>query len=174
MLLRTEGDPLALIPEVRRIVADLDPDVPVTRMMSFDDNIAEKSATTRLSALVANIFSGVALFLSAAGLYGVLAYSVSQRRREIGVRVALGAQSSNILRLVIRQGLRLVGIGLAIGMIAALLLVRFIETILYGVSGGDLVTLVSATLILGVTASLAYFLPALRAVRVNPIIALRE
>jgi putative ABC transport system permease protein len=174
LLLRTQGDPLTLIPEVRRIVADLDPDVPVTLLMSFDDNVAEKSATTRLTALLAGIFSGVALFLSAVGLYGVLAYSVSQRRREIGVRIALGAQSSNILRLVIRQGLKLVLLGLAIGMIAALLLVRFIEGILYGVSGGDPITLISAASILGLTAFLACILPALRAALVNPITTLRE
>jgi predicted permease len=174
LLLRTQGDPLALIPEVRRIVADLDPDVPVTRMMSFDDNIAEKSATARLSALLAGIFSGVALFLSAVGLYGMVAYSVSQRRREIGVRIALGAQSSNVLRLVTLQGLKLVAIGLVIGLIAALVLVRFIENILYGVSGGDPITLATAVMILGLAATLACLVPALRATRVNPITALRE
>jgi predicted lysophospholipase L1 biosynthesis ABC-type transport system permease subunit len=110
----------------------------------------------------------------AVGLYAVLAYSVSQRRREIGVRIALGAQSSNIIRLIIRQGLRMVAIGLVIGMIAASLIVRFIESILYGVSGGDPIAFTSAVLILSLAASLACLLPALRATRVNPITALRE
>jgi ABC-type antimicrobial peptide transport system permease subunit len=104
----------------------------------------------------------------------VLAYFVAQRRREIGVRIALGAQSSNILKLVVRQGLNLVMIGLTIGVITALLLVRFIASFLYGVSGGDPITLTAAVLILGLAAALACLLPAIRATRVNPIIALRE
>jgi putative ABC transport system permease protein len=174
LLVRTSGDPLALIPEVRRIVTELDPDVPITQVMRFDDHITEKFALGRLTALLATIFSGVALFLSAVGLYAVLAYYVSQRRREIGVRIALGAQWSNILRLVVGQGLSLVLIGLMIGMIAALLLVRFIASFLYGVSGGDPLTLVGAVLTLALAAAIACFLPALRATRVNPITALRE
>jgi putative ABC transport system permease protein len=174
LLLRTSGDPLALVPGVRRIVADLDPDVPVTQMMRLDDHITEKFALGRLTALLATVFSGVALFLSAVGLYAVLAYFVAQRRREIGVRIALGAQSSNILKLVVRQGLNLVLIGLAIGIVAALLLVRFIASFLYGVSGGDPLTLAAAVLILALAAALACLLPALRAARVNPITALRE
>jgi putative ABC transport system permease protein len=174
LLLRTSGDPLALIPEVRRIVADLDPDVPVTQTMRFDDHITEKFALGRLTALLATVFSGVALFLSAVGLYAVLAYFVAQRRREIGVRIALGAQSSNILKLIVRQGLKLVAIGLTLGLITVLVLVRFIENILYGVSGADPVTLAAAVLILGLVAALACLLPAIRATRVNPIIALRE
>jgi putative ABC transport system permease protein len=174
LLLRTSGDPLVLVPEVRRIVADLDPDVPVTQMMRLDDHITEKFALGRLTALLATVFSGVALFLSAVGLYAVLAYFVAQRRREIGVRIALGAQSSNILKLVVRQGLNLVLIGLAIGIVAALLLVRFIASFLYGISGGDPLTLAAAVLILALAAALACLLPALRAARVNPITALRE
>ena len=117
---------------------------------------------------------GSGALLSTVGLYAVLAYSESQRLREIGVRIALGAQSSNIIRLIIRQGLRMVAIGLVIGMIAASLIVRFIESILYGVSGGDPIAFTSAVLILSLAASLACLLPALRATRVNPITALRE
>jgi ABC-type antimicrobial peptide transport system permease subunit len=165
---------MALIPAIRKAVADVDPDIPVTRMISSDENISIKSATNRLGVLLVGIFSGVALFLSAVGLYAVLAYSVSQRRREIGVRIALGAQSSNIVRLVVQQGLRLVLVGLALGMTTALLLVRFIENLLYGVSGGDPITLAAALLILGLAAAIACLLPALRATRVNPITALRE
>jgi ABC-type antimicrobial peptide transport system permease subunit len=143
-------------------------------MMRFDDHITEKFALGRLTALLATVFSGVALFLSAVGLYAVLAYFVAQRRREIGVRIALGAQSSNILRLVVRQGLNLVLIGLTIGIITALVLVRFLDSFLYGVSGGDPITLATAILILALAAAIACLLPALRAVRVNPITALRE
>jgi putative ABC transport system permease protein len=174
LLVRAVGDPIALIPAIRKVVAEVDPDIPVTRMVSSDENISTKSATNRLGVLLAGIFSGVALFLSAVGLYAVLAYSVSQRRREIGVRIALGAQSSNIIRLIIRQGLQLVVVGLVIGVITALVLARFIESILYGISGGDPVTLVLAVLILGLAGALACLLPALRAMRVNPVTALRE
>jgi putative ABC transport system permease protein len=116
----------------------------------------------------------VALFLAAIGLYGVLAYFVNQRRREIGVRIALGAQGTNILTLVVQQGLTLVAAGLATGIGLALALTRFIESSLYGVSGTDSVTLALASLILGITATFACLLPALRAVRINPITALRE
>jgi ABC-type antimicrobial peptide transport system permease subunit len=103
-----------------------------------------------------------------------LAYSIGRRTREIGVRIALGAQSSNILGLVVRQGIKLVCIGLAAGMVTALLLVRFISSTLYGVSVDDPVTLVSTVLVLGTAALLACLLPALRATRIDPITALRE
>ena len=174
LLLRTAGDPTVLISAVKKSVSEVDPDIPVTRTISFVENISIKTATNRLGVLLVAIFSGAALFLSAVGLYAVLANAVSQRRREIGVRIALGAQASNIIRLVVRQGLKLVAIGLTIGMVTALVLVRFIESLLYGVSGGDPTTLVSAVLILGIAASLACLLPALRAARVNPITVLRE
>jgi putative ABC transport system permease protein len=174
LLVRAVGDPIALIPAIRKVVAEVDPDIPITRMVSSDENIATKSGTNRLGVLLIGIFSGLALFLAAVGIYSVLAYAVSQRRREIGVRIALGAQSTNILSLVVWQGLKLVGIGLVIGMLTAFVLVHFIESILYGVSGSDPMTIASAILILGLAAFLACLLPALRAVRVDPITALRE
>src|SRR5258708_13249931 len=119
-------------------------------------------------------FSGVAMLLSAAGLYGVLAYSVLQRRRELGVRIALGARTSNVLALVLRRGLLLSGLGLTVGIASALILARFMGNILYGVSGADPVALLLAILMLGLAASFACLLPALRATRTNPITALRE
>lgn len=174
LLLRTPGDPSASIPAVRKIVAEIDPEVPVDRMMSFDDLIADRLWSRRLSVLLVSSFSGVALFLSAVGLYGILAYSVSQRKREIGVRIALGANRSNILRLVIRQGLKLVVIGLVVGIAASLVLVRFIENILFGVSGSDPVSILLTVVVLGAAALVACLLPALRATRIRPITALRE
>ena len=173
LLLRTGNDPAALGSAVRRIVQEVDPDVPVTRIMTFDQLMADRSWTRELGISLVGIFSGVALLLSAVGLYGVLAYSVGQRTREIGLRVALGAQSTDILGLVVRQGLLLVAIGLVVGLISALILDRFIESILYGVSGNDPLTLGLAILILGSVGALACLFPALAAVRINPISALR-
>lgn len=174
LLLRTAGDPATLVPAVRKIVAEIDPDVPVDRATSYDDFLAGRFWARRLSASLAGLFSAVAILLSAAGLYGVLAYSVLRRRRELGVRIALGARTSNVLALVLRQGLLLSGIGLTVGIAAGLLLGRFMGNILYGVSGTDPIALMLAILVLGLAAASACLLPALRATRINPIIALRE
>jgi putative ABC transport system permease protein len=174
LLLRTAGDPATLVPAVRKIVAEIDPDVPVDRATSYDDFLAGRFWARRLSASLAGLFSAVAILLSAAGLYGVLAYSVLRRRRELGVRIALGARTSNVLTLVLRQGLLLSGIGLTVGIAAGLLLGRFMGNILYGVSGTDPIALMLAILALGLAAASACLLPALRATRINPIIALRE
>ncbi len=115
-----------------------------------------------------------ALFLSVVGLYGVLAYAVGQRTREIGIRIAVGARSNNILQLVILRGLKLAGIGLLIGVVAALALSRLMGSLLYGVSATDPLSLIIAILVLGLAALLACLLPALRATRIDPIRALRE
>ncbi len=174
LLLRIQNDPLSLSSAVRDIVTQIDPDVPVTRIMTFDDLMSDRSWTRRLGVSLVGVFSGVALLLSAVGLYGVLTYSVSQRRREIGVRIALGAQSTNILKLVIWQGVKLVVIGALIGIASALVLVHFIESILYGVSANDPLTVALTVLVLGFTAILACLFPALGAIRINPLTALRE
>jgi ABC-type antimicrobial peptide transport system permease subunit len=128
----------------------------------------------KLASTLVSWFSGAALCLSAIGLYGVLAYSVSQRRREIGVRIALGAESLRILRLVFQQGLKLIGIGLAVGTIVALVCARFIEGMLYGVTAADAISLLIAGMVLCLAGCVACLLPALRAIRINPVTALRE
>jgi putative ABC transport system permease protein len=174
IILRTTGDPVALIPDLRKAVASLDPGVAVTECAALDELIASKYVARRLGVVLVSVFSCAALLLSAVGIYGVLAYSVGQRRREIGVRIALGAQAWNILRLVIGQGFKLVFIGLLVGIVTALAFVRFIDSILYGVSSNDPVSLGLAVLVLGLAALLACLLPALRATRINPITALRE
>jgi putative ABC transport system permease protein len=174
LLLRTAGDPSPLIPEIRKLVASVDPEVPATRVMTFEALIAEKFATERLGVLLSTLFSTVALFLSAVGLYAVLAYYVNQNRREIGVRIALGARSTNILNLVVRRGMKLVAFGIVTGVLLTLVLTRLIGSILYGVSAYDPMTLIVATFILGLVAILACVLPALKAIRINPITALRE
>ncbi|MBV8277767.1 MAG: ABC transporter permease, partial [Verrucomicrobia bacterium] len=174
LLVRSSGDPRALMSDVRKSVASVDPDLPLTRVETLDDVIAKLYASERISALVVGLFSAAALFLSAVGLYGVLAYAVAQRTREIGIRIAVGARSVSILQLVIRQGLRLVGLGLGIGVVVALALSRLMSSTLYGVSADDPISLLVAILILSVAALLACLVPALRATRVDPITALRE
>jgi ABC-type antimicrobial peptide transport system permease subunit len=124
--------------------------------------------------LLGTLFSIATLFLSAVGLYGLLAYYVNQRRREIGVRIALGAPATNIINLIVRRGIKLVIAGLTVGVVLALGLTRLAGNILYGVSGYDPITLVAAAVILGLVAIFACILPALRAVKTNPITALRE
>jgi ABC-type antimicrobial peptide transport system permease subunit len=174
LLLRSSGDPVSLTSSVRKLVASVDPDLPITRIETLDDVIAKLYASERISTLVVGLFSAAALFLSAVGLYGVLAYAVGQRTREIGIRIAVGAQSTNILQLVIRRGLKLAGIGLLIGVVAALALSRLMGSLLYGVSANDPLSLIIAILVLGLAALLACLLPALRASRIDPITALRE
>jgi putative ABC transport system permease protein len=174
LVLRTPGDPSALISEVRRAVASVDSDVVITEFETFDELVADKYMVRRLGTLVLSLFSCAALGLSAVGLYGLLAYSVSQRTRDIGIRIALGAQSLNILKLVIQQGVRLIFMGLLAGVAVALIGGRFIEGILYGVSAADPISLGTSLLVLGFAALLACLIPTLRATRINPIKALRE
>jgi putative ABC transport system permease protein len=173
LLLRSSGDSGSLTSSIRKLVASVDPDLPVTRIETLDDVINKLYASERISTFVVVLFSAAALFLSAVGLYAVLAYAVGQRTREIGIRIAVGARSTNILQLVIRRGLKLAGIGLLIGVVAALALSRLMGSLLYGVSPNDPLSLIIAILVLGLAALLACLLPALRATRIDPITALR-
>ena len=174
LIVRSDVDPGVLLPDIRKVVTSIDPGVPVHDVNTYDDVIAEKSVTRRLCALLVSLFSGAALFLSAIGIYGVMAYSIGQRTRELAIRIALGAQVNNILRLVADQGVKMVCIGLLVGIGVALATARLIEGLLYGVSAIDFVTLLISTGILGVAGALACLLPALRAIRINPTSALRE
>ena len=174
LFLRSAVDPHDLIPLTRKLVASIDSDVLVSDTVTFDDLLAKHSATRRLGVFLMSLFSGSALFLSAVGLYAVLAYSVTQRKREIGVRIALGARTWNILRLVIRHGLKIIGAGLLIGIASAAILTRFITSVLYGVSNNDPSTLIAAIMTLTLAGLVACLLPALRAAHVDPIKVLRE
>jgi putative ABC transport system permease protein len=174
LLVRCQGDPNAQIVAVRKAVKSVDPDVPVPNIKTYDDLIAQKLVTRKLASTLVSLFSGAALCLSAIGLYGVLAYSVSQRRREIGVRIALGAESLRIVQLVTQQGFKLIGIGLVAGTAVALVCTRFIEGMLYGVTATDPISMLIAALVLCLAGCVACVLPALRAARTNPITALRE
>ena len=142
--------------------------------MTFDQLMADRSWTRELGISLVGIFSGVALLLSAVGLYGVLAYLVSQRTRDIGIRIALGAQALNILRDVIGHGLKLVGAGLVVGIGLALICAQFIASMLYGVTANDPISFIIAAMVLGLAALLACSLPAFRAARIDPVKALRQ
>jgi putative ABC transport system permease protein len=174
LVVRTGNDPRALIESLKKVVADADPKIPLYDVSLFSDLVTKAFATKRLATVVVSLFSGAALLLAAVGLYGVLSYSVTQRKREIGVRVALGAPATSILQLIVKQGLIVVGVGLAIGLSAALVLSQLIARILYGVSAVDPISLVLSVVILGLVASIACLLPAFRATRIDPLTALRE
>jgi putative ABC transport system permease protein len=139
----------------------------------MDDRLNQSLATRRLSTILLGIFSGLALVLAALGLYGTLAYAVAQRTREIGIRMALGAQRRDMLGMILRESLSMVTIGLGIGLLAAFAATRLLASLLYGVSANDVFTYASVVLLLGAAALLASYIPARRAMKVDPMVALR-
>jgi putative ABC transport system permease protein len=174
LLLHTRGDPLALVNALRHTVAGIDPNLPLTSIYPFDQVIYDSFASRRLQMTLVGVFSAAASVLSVVGLYGVLSYSVSLRKRELSVRMALGAQACNILGLVVGQGLKIAGIGLMVGLISALTLSHLIEWALFGVSAVDPIAFGASVLVLIAAALVACLQPALRATRVDPIRTLRE
>ena len=174
VIIRSDLSSSSLFASVRHAVASIDPGVPIYGASTYKEMIAEQFVTRRLSTLLVALFSGATLFLSAVGLYGVLAYFVGQKTREIGIRMALGAQARNIVRLVVQQGLWPVTVGLTIGILAGLLLARFIEALLYGISAYDPITIGLTFFVLGIASLLACLLPAVKAVRINPTKVLNE
>jgi putative ABC transport system permease protein len=174
LIIRSNLNSASLVAAVRQTVASIDPGVPIFDVHTYDEVIAERFVTRRLGTLVVALFSGAALFLSAVGLYGIVSYFVGQKRREIGIRMALGAQTGHILGLVAEQGLWPVGVGLTTGILAGLLLARFIEAFLYGVSAYDPITLALTILVLGSATLLACLLPAVRVIQINPTSVLNE
>jgi len=169
----TVSDPGALTSVVRKELASMDNTIPLTGIRVFDEYISRSLARPRFNALLLSIFAGTALLLTAIGIYGVMAYSVTQRTNEIGIRIALGAGQSSIFRLVVGQAMTLVGISLVIGLAGAFAATRLLNSLLFGVSAWDPVTFSAIALLVSVVAFLAAWLPARRAARVDPIIALR-
>jgi putative ABC transport system permease protein len=173
LVVRSRLDPHALAGPVRDVVRGLDPDVPVTDVLAMSEAVSAALGGPRFAARVFGAFALVALVLAALGLYGLLAYSVSRRTREIGVRVALGAQAADVRRLVLGEGLTLVAAGIAIGLAAAWVASRALDSLLFGVTAADPLTYALGPLVLAAVAAAASLLPARRATRVDPAVALR-
>jgi putative ABC transport system permease protein len=172
--LRTARDPLAIAPAARQALRAVDRDVPLSRLQTLEARVADSIARPRVSVLLISAFAWVALTLAAVGIYGVMSYTVAQRTREIGVRMALGASAGNVQRLVVRQGMGPALVGVAVGLVLALLGSRLIASLLYGVSAVDPLTFVAVPIFLGAVALLATVVPAFRATRVAPTVALRS
>jgi len=173
LVVRTASDPMSLAAAVQREVWAVDKDQPVTNIQTLEQVISDSIAPLRFRTLLLGLFAVVALVLATVGIYGVMAYAVMQRTHEIGIRMALGAQLRDVLKLVIGQGMRLALIGIALGLLAASALTRLVKSLLFGVSATDPVTFVIVATLLAGMALLACWLPARRATKVDPMIALR-
>jgi putative ABC transport system permease protein len=172
-VIRAAGDPLALAPAVRDAIRAVDPGSAALNVRTMEDVLSGSISTPRFHTVLLSLFGAVALFLAAIGVYGVMAYSVAQRTREIGIRMALGAEAANVLTMILREGLGLVGAGLVIGIVGALLATRALAGLLFQVEPHDPLTLGLVGLVLLLVALLACYVPARRATRVDPMVALR-
>jgi putative ABC transport system permease protein len=174
LVLRTSDDVATLVAVIRRIVASVDADVPIGKITTFNSFIAARFTGRKTGMLLVSAFSAAALFLSAIGIYGTLAYTVLQRTRELGIRVSLGSTSLGILKLVLRNGLQVVGIGLLAGVLAAIAAAGLLQSVLYGVSAHDPTAIGTGIVVLTVVAFTACLFPAVRAARIDPTAVLRS
>jgi putative ABC transport system permease protein len=173
LAVRTAGDPHSLIGAVRAAVRDIDPSLPVAQVRTMEEVMEGARSRPRFLTSLLGIFSFTALLLAAVGLYGVISYSVTRRMTEFGIRMAMGAKSTDVLSLVLSQGLKLAAVGVAAGALGAWALTRFIQGLLYGVSSFDPITFCAMALLLGAVTVAACIIPARRATKVDPLIALR-
>ena len=174
LVVRTKVDPLSLATAVRDAVLAIDKDQPVSNIRSMEEIVSTAVARQRFSTMLLGIFAVLALVLAAVGIYGVMSYTVAQRTREIGIRIALGAQRGDVLKMTVMQGMKLVVLGVAIGLVAAVVLTRVMASLLFGISATDPLTFISISAVLLAVAVVASYIPALRATRVDPMVALRS
>jgi predicted permease len=174
LVIRTQGPPLALVPQVRDAIWSVDRHQTITSTFTFDQAVHDALGRPRLLTVLLGSFAAIALTLGALGIYGVLAYQVSQRKQEIGVRIALGGDSRRVLRMIVGRGVGLALGGVAIGVGGALVLTRFLQSVLYGVAPTDVPTFVAVAVVLVAIAGVASYMPARRAARIDPAIALRS
>ena len=173
IVVRSTVEPESLAPALRQAVAEVDRGIPVAKVQTMEHIVSASVTQPRFNLFLIGLFGGVALLLSAAGIYGVTAYTVTQRTHELGIRLALGAQVSDVLKLVLGQGMAVIGIGMVVGLAAAFGLMRLMRSLLFGVGENDPLTFAAITLVLLLVALLACYLPARRATKVDPMIALR-
>jgi putative ABC transport system permease protein len=173
VMVRTASEPAGFAPSMREAVSSVNPDLTVAKIRTMDQLISESVAQPRFNMLLLSVFAMVALALAAVGIYGVIAYSVTERTHEIGIRQALGARAGDILRMIIKQGMLLTLAGVAIGLTSAYWLTRLMEGLLFGVSATDFITFACVSLLLVMVALLACYIPARRATKVDPMVALR-
>ena len=173
LVIRTTGDAAALTESARRVIQNLDSEQPIADVSTMEGLLANSIGRAKFSTLLLTIFAVVALILAAVGIYGVMSYSVTQRTHELGIRMALGAQTGEVLALVLKRGMTLAGVGVAIGVAGAFVLTRIMSTLLYGISATDPLTFVAIPILLATVALVACYVPARRASKVDPIIALR-
>ncbi|MGH7867549.1 MAG: FtsX-like permease family protein, partial [Candidatus Dormibacteraceae bacterium] len=173
LVIRSATTPLSQISAVRGAIHKLDPQLPVYRPRTLDGIVSESSGQQRFVALLLGLFAALALTLASVGIYGVIAYSVAQRTHEFGIRMALGAQRGDVVKMVLREGMALAVAGAGVGVVAALGLTRFLQGLLYGVTPTDPGTFVAVPLVLISVALLACYIPARRAMKVDPLVALR-
>ena len=174
LLVRTVGAPEQIVPDVRSLLASLDPALPLGRIVTADAMIGDTLRGERFNVVLLGLFAGVALALAAVGIYGVVAWNVTQRTREIGIRLALGAERTSVLRMIVVQSMHVVGVGLGFGLFFSLLAARAMNTMVYGISAFDPLTFIGVALVLAASALLASWLPARPATKVDPLTALRS
>jgi putative ABC transport system permease protein len=174
LAIRGAADPLSLAPALREAVLAVDPAIPVHDVMTMDARRANSIAARRFNLLLLGALAALALALASVGVYGVISYTVAQRTREVGIRMTLGAQSADVLRLLIKQGMTLVILGVTLGLLGSFALTRVMTSLLFDVSASDPLTYAGAALLLSSLALLACYLPARRGTRVDPLVAIRH
>jgi putative ABC transport system permease protein len=173
LVARTSTDPAGMTSAIRNTVLEVDPDQPIYGIRTMEEVVSNSVAPQRLSTILLAIFAGVAMLLAAVGIYGVMSYSINQRTHEIGIRMALGARRSDVIRLVVGQGMLLAIMGVVVGLIGGFFITRVMSTLLFGVEARDPMTFAVIPALLVSVALVACYLPARRATRVDPMVALR-